>query len=771
MAKVWSVFCYDCGKPLKPKTTVQIVDDIKARYDWSKVYLLQEIKSFTEEKDLLTWVRRNRKQVDQWWWFTRYLVGYSWDKETKSFTDSVEYFYLEDPSIPSHLMPVNVYWVFDRVTINNSTVKRLKEDSIKMLTRADKFWVMIMDWTRVESGGKKSTDDTVTWYRFLFLHGRKSWPDQHWFPWLKKELEAKWHEVIAPQLPSPDSVNIDDQVEFVMKHWTFDERTIIIGHSVWWVVAQKVAESMKQKIWWMVLIGSFGEPKLKWWIKRDYFETTDWIFNVEKIKGNVEQIAVLHDSKDARIWKTQANKLKKWYWVLDETVAEINHFTAEEEPAILELLENNYEITPKELIEPATSSDVQTDTVLADQPPIVWYTDKYYCAQDNISYPEFTTQHFSSNRQEGACMQCQWIWEEMLVDFDKVLDPFSPYLMAVLPWRDSRLGQAILKKLAQVYQVDENATWSDLPEWFHEVVINGDQEMMRINTWWGKYISMYYKGIQDVLVGQYNKWVLTVDFQAMLEMKPCSLCKWARLRQESLNVVLTTDILDNPGGELKHKYELKQSFNIYDLQKMSIKELVVFMKDYQQSNTAPEVLVERILTPLIERAETIMNLWLWYINTARQINSLSWWEIQRLRLAKQLWNKLTGIIYVLDEPTIGLDLGEIEKVIKAIKELKDMWNTIVVVEHNDEFIKASDWIVEIGPGAWDFGGKLEFSGSYKDFLKTDTLTAQYITWKKVIEATFDHKPSTIDLSIKKANKHNLQNIDVNIKLWSFVSLD
>jgi excinuclease ABC subunit A len=178
-------------------------------------------------------------------------------------------------------------------------------------------------------------------------------------------------------------------------------------------------------------------------------------------------------------------------------------------------------------------------------------------------------------------------------------------------------------------------------------------------------------------------------------------------------------------------------------------------------------LINRIMAPLLDRLQTIGSLWLWHLNLHRQIDTLSWWEIQRLRLAKQLWNKLTGIMYVLDEPTIGLDDREVQRTIAAIKTLKDMWNTIIVVEHNDEFIKASDWVVEIWPWSWDFGGKLLFSGPYKDFIKSDTLTAQYVTWKKKIHVAFDHTPQDKWIKIKKAHQNNLQNIDVNVRLWWF----
>jgi excinuclease ABC subunit A len=113
---------------------------------------------------------------------------------------------------------------------------------------------------------------------------------------------------------------------------------------------------------------------------------------------------------------------------------------------------------------------------------MVWYTDKYYCAKCNIQYPEFTPQHFSANRQDGACTRCQGIGEILQADFDKILDPFSMYLQAVLPWRDSRYGQAILQKLAQKYDVQVNTDWKDLPEWFREVVVNGDDELIRVST-------------------------------------------------------------------------------------------------------------------------------------------------------------------------------------------------------------------------------------------------------------------------------------------------
>jgi excinuclease UvrABC ATPase subunit len=143
-------------------------------------------------------------------------------------------------------------------------------------------------------------------------------------------------------------------------------------------------------------------------------------------------------------------------------------------------------------------------------------------------------------------------------DFDKLLDPDSPYLDAVLPRRDSKLGQALLKKLAHKYDVDVSTKRADLPDWFHETVIHGDKELLKIPMGEGKYTTMNYKGIEDVLIDQYNKGLLTVDFQAMLEMRTCPDCQGARLRKESLHVFLKI----NKGNKKKEKAAKGKSSHI-----------------------------------------------------------------------------------------------------------------------------------------------------------------------------------------------------------------
>ena len=411
------------------------------------------------------------------------------------------------------------------------------------------------------------------------------------------------------------------------------------------------------------------------------------------------------------------------------------------------------------------------------------YTDKMYCPNCNITYPEFTTQHFSPNRQEGACEQCLGLGEILQVDYNKVIDPQSPVMEAILPWRDSNLWQSILSKLCEKYSMDPEKKWADQPAWFLNVIVEGDQELLRIQSG-GKWTSIKYNGIEEIIKDQYNKGLLTVDFQAMLNMKTCPHCFGSRLKKESLHCFLSLEEKEVKKSDFKslvptlfvNREDIGFAkpengnlikINIWDLQKMELTNLIRFLELYKNTSSKPKNLLERILNPLLDRASTIEELGLWYLMLTRGVDTISGWEIQRLRLAKQLGNKLTGIIYVLDEPTIGLDSWEIKKAITAIKRLQAMGNTIVVVEHNEEFIKASDWIVEIGPGAGDFGGELVFNGSYEDFLKSKTLTADFITGKRKVCVDFSHRPTNKRVEIRNARKYNLKNINVKLNLGSF----
>lgn len=601
-AKLGDTYCWNCGSKIKPQTVDQILHTMKELYSNQRIYLLKESWSFSTKADLLKFVKTNKQKVEKGGGFTRYLLV----SQNPEKADPIEYFYLEDPQIPTDYFPINSYGIFDRVTLEEQKVWRLKEDIIKILSETKKFGVYLAE--------KNTTNE----------------------PTAQKQVEANF-----------------------------------------------------------------------------------W----------------------AGIEITQAKKSKK------------------------------------------------ADSKADGQEILQWtriqrFTDKMYCPNCNITYPEFTTQHFSPNRQEGACSHCLGIWEILQVDYNKVIDPASPLIDAILPWRDSNLGQWVLKKLCEKYSMDPEKKRAEQPERFLNVVIKGDQELLRINTW-GKYTSIKYNGIEEIIKDQYVKGLLTVDFQAMLNMKTCPHCFGSRLKKESLHCFLTikkqdiekksdfSNLLPTlftqqeglPFAQPEDQDLIK--FNIRDLQKIELNELINLLELYKSTSEKPINLLERILNPLLDRAKTIQELGLRYLMLTRGVDTLSGGEIQRLRLAKQLWNKLTGIIYVLDEPTIGLDTWEIKKAIVSINKLKEMGNTIIVVEHNEEFIRASDRIVEIWPWAWDFGWELIFNGSYEEFTKTRTLTSDFITWKRKVSIDFSHTPSKKRVDIRKASKFNLKNIDVKFNLWSF----
>ena len=601
-AKLGDTYCWNCGSKIKPQTVDQILHTMKELYSNQRIYLLKESWSFSTKADLLKFVKTNKQKVEKGGGFTRYLLV----SQNPEKADPIEYFYLEDPQIPTDYFPINSYGIFDRVTLEEQKVWRLKEDIIKILSETKKFGVYLAE--------KNTTNE----------------------PTSQKQVEANF--------------------------WA--------GIEITQAKKSKKADS-----------------------KADGQEITQW----------------------TRIQR---------------------------------------------------------------------FTDKMYCPNCNITYPEFTTQHFSPNRQEGACSHCLGIWEILQVDYNKVIDPASPLIDAILPWRDSNLGQWVLKKLCEKYSMDPEKKRAEQPERFLNVVIEGDQELLRINTW-GKYTSIKYNGIEEIIKDQYVKGLLTVDFQAMLNMKTCPHCFGSRLKKESLHCFLTikkqdiekksdfSNLLPTlftqqegfPFAQPEDQDLIK--FNIRDLQKIELNELINLLELYKSTSEKPINLLERILNPLLDRAKTIQELGLGYLMLTRGVDTLSGGEIQRLRLAKQLWNKLTGIIYVLDEPTIGLDTWEIKKAIVSINKLKEMGNTIIVVEHNEEFIRASDRIVEIWPWAWDFGWELIFNGSYEDFTKTRTLTSDFITWKRKVSIDFSHTPSKKRVDIRKASKFNLKNIDVKFNLWSF----
>lgn len=330
-AKLGESYCYNCGSEIRAQSVDSITEDIVSINKDKKIYIISALGEYKNNVDFLKFVKKNRNKMDKWDGYTRYLVLFDDDKWN---TQLVEYFYLESPNIPEKYLPLTVYGIYDRITLNDENQDRLKEDIVKMLNENSKFGVY--------------------------------------------------------QIQEDDKAN---------------------------------------------------------------------------------------DSLSITVWKD----------------------------------------------------------VYDAKAHITWFTDKVFCAKCNITYPEFTTQHFSSNRIEWACYICHGLGEIIDIDLQQIIDPILVYDKAILPRQNNSQWQQILEKLANKYDVATTTIRSKLPEWFVDIVIKWDNEILKIWTMW-KYQNIYYRWLEDMLTNQYNKWNLGTDFATMFGTKVCPECNGSKLRKESLNV-------------------------------------------------------------------------------------------------------------------------------------------------------------------------------------------------------------------------------------------
>lgn len=612
--------------------------------------------------------------------------------------------------------------------------------------------ITVISWV---SGSGKSTLAFSTIYKewqFRYIESLSTY--LRWFFSLWDRADMDYSEWLSPSIAIEQNkkwwnkrstvwtmTEVDDYLRL-----SFAKLWDIYCHSCWQKIESKTVDTLVEE-----LIEKYEWKKI--WIFTDFIELdtpkkVEKYFRanqkkVDKWNGNTQFLVKWKDFNSVYFYLeepnfTSKNMPVKIYWIFDKiTITKEKKYRLQED--LIKLFSTNKQIYTAEFTDKIDKDiDIKSWTIYS------------YCSDCNISFPEYTPAHFSPNRIEWACEECKWTWETLQVDLDSMIDENQSIKNAILPWRDSNIWQKILTKLSYEYGVNLNTKWKNLEKEYKDIIINWDDSLLKINMWW-KFISMHYKWIEDVIKQQYEQWMLTRDFQAMINFDTCPKCKWKKLNDMALSVFLKSG---------------SKKYTISDFQWFNIEELIKKIQKLKFSKEK-ENLKNRILNPLLDKLKTTNGLWLSYLTLSRVVNTLSWWEIQRLRLAKQLWNKLSGIIYVLDEPTIWLDTEESLKTIKAIKELKKMWNTIIVVEHNEDFIKNADYIIEIWPWAWDFGWEVVFSWTINKFLKTNTLTSEYITWKKKIEVDFEHKVSNLNLEVKKAHKHNLKDIDVKIPLWWF----
>lgn len=373
------------------------------------------------------------------------------------------------------------------------------------------------------------------------------------------------------------------------------------------------------------------------------------------------------------------------------------------------------------------------------------FSTHFACEECAISLPELEPRLFSFNNPSGACPACTGLGEKLEVD-PKLVMP-NPNLTiaegAIIPWMRSlnKIGKQRshlwqqLSDLADRHDFALDKPVKELPKKALDVILFGN----------GK-----FEGVVHNLERKYKEtdsdW-LRQEIEQYMVVKKCPKCQGKRLRPEALAVKVNNHSIDQ-------------------ITEMSITKLNKFFKDFPENKISKPIIRE-----ILNRSELLIDVGLDYLNLDRKSISLAGGEEQRIKLAIQIGSKLTGVLYVLDEPSIGLHPKDQKRLIATLKKLRDFGNTVVVVEHESQIIKACDWLIDVGPGAGKYGGKIIFQGTPKQVLKAKTLTGEYLSGKKKIENRKSPKPNKERfLTIKGAEENNLKKIDVKIPLSTFVCI-
>ncbi|MFA5284424.1 MAG: excinuclease ABC subunit UvrA, partial [Smithellaceae bacterium] len=383
------------------------------------------------------------------------------------------------------------------------------------------------------------------------------------------------------------------------------------------------------------------------------------------------------------------------------------------------------------------------------------YSEKYACPDCGISMPSLAPRVFSFNTPYGACPECNGLGSRMHFALDLVVPDAGLSLRegAIAPWagRHSLYYFNLLDALASHYQFDINTPFNKLPEKIRQVLLYGSgTEAIKFYSDRPDKRYFAYRPFEGAIKQLERRWRETAstavrnDLARYIDLRPCEACGGARLKKESLAVTV--------GGK-----------NIYDLCLMSIRECYDFFRSLEL--TPQETFItERILKEINSRLTFLLNVGMDYLNLARSTSTLSGGESQRIRLATQIGSGLMGVLYVLDEPTVGLHQKDNLRLIDTLKKLRDMGNTVLVVEHDADMMMACDHIVDMGPGAGAQGGEVIFQGTPAEVLKSETsLTGKYLSGKESIALPAKRRSAKgRHIILEGATQNNLKNIDIKI---------
>lgn len=393
------------------------------------------------------------------------------------------------------------------------------------------------------------------------------------------------------------------------------------------------------------------------------------------------------------------------------------------------------------------------------------YSELLACHDCGLSFQEMEPRSFSFNSPFGACAECTGIGSKLEVDEGLVIpdDSISINDGAIAPWSGGQSSDYfinLLEALAADVKFSLNTPWSKLSVKAKDAILNGYEYEVHVKykNRYGR-VRNYSTGFEGVIPFVHRRHSETDSdysrerFEAYMRQVPCPACKGSRLKPEVLAVTL---------GEK----------NIAEICELSIEDCAKFLKGLKLASREAKI-AERVMKEVHARLGFLLDVGLEYLTLARPAATLSGGEAQRIRLATQIGSGLVGVLYVLDEPSIGLHQRDNKRLIETLTHLRDLGNTLIVVEHDEETIRTADWIVDIGPGAGEHGGEIVVSGDYQALIDSKkSITGAYISGRSKID--IPKKRRTINakrvLTIKEAKENNLRNVDVTIPLGVFVAV-
>lgn len=391
---------------------------------------------------------------------------------------------------------------------------------------------------------------------------------------------------------------------------------------------------------------------------------------------------------------------------------------------------------------------------------LIHFSQSFSCPDCGISVDEIEPRSFSFNNPFGACPECFGLGYKMEFDEDLMIPDKSLSIakgaIQVIGWQSctdpSSYTYATLQALAKEYKFDLDTPYQELPKKIQHMLIHGTD---------GKVVKVYYKGqrgegVYDVAFEglirnvqrryrETSSETIKQEYETFMRITPCHVCGGQRLKKEALAVTVSEK-------------------NIYEVTSMSIKNLQAFL-NHMELTKQQHLIGDQILKEIKARVGFLAEVGLEYLTLSRATGTLSGGEAQRIRLATQIGSGLVGVAYILDEPSIGLHQRDNDKLLSALKNLRDLGNTLIVVEHDEDTMREADHIVDIGPGAGEHGGHLVAQGTAEEIMKNpDSITGAYLSGRIQIPVPEKRRKPTGWLKIKGAQENNLKNINVNIPL-------